>query len=209
MAFIHPKDMKVLVWIEQYHLRVGEFPNRELLSRQFPDFDLEANLKNEVFLNALKNRGIKLPSSDDNLSNEQVAAIAAVANFVADGRSLRAKLKDLGISPTKWQGWMRQKEFKTFLHDLTGNNFKDSLHVAQEGLLRSVERGNTDAIKFYLEATGQYQSPETQNIKIILSRIMEAITINVKDPDVVRAIAADFERIMTGQPPVERKELAI
>lgn len=204
------EEIKVITWIEEWWLRKDTFPPVGAFNDFFPGFSLEKSLKNEVFLMALSNRGIRLPSSDDNLTNEQLAGIAVIANF-RDPRSPTAKLKAVGISWTKWQGWMRNKHFKEFLQDLCGTNFRESLDVAQAGILKGMEKGNSDLIRLYLEMTGEYtpQSSEVVNLKLVLSRVLETIQIHVKDPNLLRNIASDFEKIMAGGVPTERKELSI
>lgn len=207
---MNAKMLEVLGWIEEWWLRREQFPPVDALHKFYPDFDLSAALKHETFLYALDQRGIKLPSPDDKLTPAQVAAIATLSNFT-DARSRSAKLRDLGITATQWQGWLKNKHFKEFLHELAGNNFMDNVDAVQEGLLNAARRGSTDAVKLYMEMTGRYtgQSQEVMNLKIILSRLLETIQIHVKDPAVIREIGIDFELIMTGGKPRELKEIDI
>lgn len=203
-------ELKVVNWIEEQWLRKHAFPPVDQLKACFPNFDLEVALSNSVFLAALDNRGIKLPQADSNLTNEQLAGIALMSNF-RDTRSPTAKLRSIGVSWTKWQGWMRDKHFKEYLQDLCAVNFNDSMDVAQRGLLASVEKGNVDAVKFFLEVTGRYtpQSTEVANLKLVLARILEVIQIHVKDPNVLRSIAGDFETVLAGGVPTQPKELML
>ena len=203
-------EIKVINWIEEWWLRKDSFPPVGAFKEHWPEFILDSSLKNELFLKALDNRGIRISAQDDTLTNEQLAGIAVIANF-RDTRSSTAKLRSLGITWTKWQGWMKDRHFRDFLKDLAGFNFKESMDVVQAGLLRSAEKGNVDAIKFYLEITGEYtqESQEVVNLKMVLARVLEAVQIHVKDPNVLRNIATDFERILSGGVPTERKELQI
>jgi hypothetical protein len=210
---INLEQLKAVNWIEEWWLRKHEFPPVGALKNFLPDFDLEEALKNEVFLASLDNRGIKLPRADQSehsLTNEQLAAIALMSNF-RDPRSPSAKLRSIGVTWTKWHGWMRDKHFKEYLQDLCAVNFNDSMDVAQRGILSSVEKGNIDAVKFYLEVTGRYtpQSQELANVKLVLSKLLETIQIHVKDPNVLRSIASDFERVIQGGDPTQPKELLI
>lgn len=204
------KMLEVLGWIEEWWLRREEFPPVDALSKFWPDFDLGAALKHETFLYALDQRGIRLPSPDDKLTPAQIAAIATLSNFT-DARSRSAKLRDLGISTAQWQGWLKNKHFKQFLHELASNNFVDNVDAVQEGLLNAARRGSTDAVKLYMEMTGRYtgQSQEVLNLKIILSRLLEAIQMHVKDPNVIREIGIDFELIMAGGKARELKVLDV
>jgi hypothetical protein len=206
-------QLKAVNWIEEWWLRKHEFPPVDALKNFLPDFSLEEALKNEVFIASLVNRGIKLPTADSSkhhLSNEQLAAIAVMSNF-RDGKSGPAKLRSIGVTWTQWHGWMRNKHFKEYLQDLCAVNFADSLDVAQQGILRGMEKGNTDTIKFYLEVTGRYtpQTQELANVKMILSRILEVIQIHVKDQNTLRAIDADFQKVLAGGTPEEPKQLLL
>jgi hypothetical protein len=204
------EDIKVINWTEEWWLRKKSFPPVDAFESFFPKYSLKEALKNEIFLKALNNRGIKLPENNTKLDNEQLAAIAVMANF-RDPRSPTVKLKSIGVSWTKWQGWMKDKYFKEFLQDLCAVNFEDSIDVAQAGILKGVEKGNVDSVKLYLELTGRYtpQSQEVVNLKLILSRLLETIQIHVKDPIVLRNIAGDFEKVIAGGTPTVPKELQI
>jgi hypothetical protein len=203
-------QLKVVNWIEEWWLRKHEFPPVDSLVSFFPDFNLDEALGNEVFLSSLDNRGIRLPRADSVLTNEQLAGIALISNF-RDPRSPTAKLRSIGISWTKWNGWMRDRHFKEYLQDLAAINFSDSLDVVQTGMLKAAEKGNVEAAKFYLELTGRY-TPKTQevaNVRVILSRILEVIQIHVKDKDTLRSIASDFEKVLSGGVPEPTQQITI
>lgn len=177
------------------------------------DFDIKEALKNPIFVKALSNRGITIPNNSDQygLSEEQLAAIMAVANF-HDTRGFSRKLKDLGITTTKWNGWLRDEQFKDTLHKVTGSQFEDSVHLAQAGLMSAVQRGDVSAIKLFFDATNRYQ-PQNQseaNIKLLITRIIEAIQVRVRDPQTVTLLARDFNDIFEGRDPnYDQKELSI
>ncbi len=196
--------------IEQYWHKNEVFPPSDFF--QYEEFDIVDNLKHETFHLALMKRGIKVPiivdrSSSavmpDGLTAEQVAAITTVINF-EDRRPRSVKLREMGITTTQWGGWLKDAEFKEFLHQMTTTHLQDVLHVANEGLLHAVERGDTNAIKFYYELTGRHtqESGSMHNLKVVLAKVIESIQRNVKDPAVLRAISADFELILAGGTPV-------
>ena len=199
-------ELQVVNYIEQVWNVSGKIPNKYMLQKKYPDFRFQISLKKVTFINALSNRGIDIISAlankePDELTTEQVAAVSVVLDF-NDTRSRAAKLKAIGVSGTKWQGWMKDSKFKAYLHKLSADGFEDSVHTVQEGLLRAVDRGSVDAVKFYMELTGRHtgSSAEVANVKVILARVMESIQRNVKDPETIRAVAYDFERIMRGEP---------
>lgn len=207
--------LEVISYVEEYWYRHEVFPPVGQLKRKYPDFDLDVALTHETFVLALTNRGIYIPKNardtiPQGLSAEQVSAILTVLDF-DDKRSRPAKLKALGIEPTKWAGWLKDRNFLAFLQQLSTSKFQDSVHVAHEGLFKAMDRGDTNAIKFYMEATGRFTqaSATNQNIRLILARVVESIQRHIKDPNVLQAISNDFDEIMRGDIVTETKELAI
>lgn len=204
------EQLEVIAYIEEYWHRNSRFPPVGQIEKNYPEFDLVNSLTHETFRLALHNRGIKAPSVGDavGLTPEQVAAIVTVIN-IEDKRPRHVKLKELGITPARWAGWLKQVEFKEFLHDMSQTQFDDVLHIAHEGLLKAVDRGDTNAVKLYMELTGRH-TPVTetqQNLKLILARVVESIQRHVKDPVLLQAIANDFELIMRGERISEPKRL--
>lgn len=183
--------------IEQDWHRYGEF-------RVPPGFDLEAAYANESFRYGLKVRGIQAPKSVTSvgLTEEQTAAILTVLNW-DDKRTRARKLQELGIKTATWNGWMKQPEFRDYVMNLTVNQMQDALPVAHESLVKAMEKGSTEAIKFYMELTGRHTGDAStmQNVKMVITRLIESIQRNVKDPEVLGNIQRDFEMILKGQDP--------
>jgi hypothetical protein len=203
------EHLQVIAYIEKHWFKFnGHFPSKEALFDHFPDFDINTALKHKTFRVSLMNRGIDAPvgpledellANPKGVSREQLAAIITVINF-EDKRSRLAKFKELGITAAQWQGWLKQESFKTFLQEMSAANLQDAAYVANEALIKAMDRGDVNAIKFYSEITGKYtqQHPQMQNIKIILARVIESIQRHIKDPEVLLAIGRDFEAIMAG-----------
>lgn len=202
------RDNQVISWLEvQYH-ETSSFPTVLLIQSEWPKTfptlpDVEHWLSQPHIHNALKNRGINphtKPSQSSNLSQPQAAAILVVANL-SDRRSLQAKLKSLGISTTQWAAWKKQPHFKKFLHEQLTADFETSLDRALSGLLKAVDNGNPRAVELYLEMTGRQPTENERNYRLAISRIVETITRHVKDPNLRRAIAEDFDKIERGIDP--------
>jgi hypothetical protein len=206
---LNKDQLKAIAFVEHYWFKFdGHFPSREAFFNRMPDFDINAALNHKTFRIALINRGIDPPVGplDDALLNvpqgitkEQLAAIVTVVNF-EDKRTRATKFKELGVTPQKWQGWLKIPTFKQFLQELSAANLQDAMYVANEALIKAMDRGDTNAIKFYMEITGKYQAatPQTQNIRLVLARVVEAIQRHVKDPETLRLIGEDFEAILNG-----------
>lgn len=200
-------ELRFINWVEQYWNKYQKFPRIGVCNERWSEElgNIIQVLSTPVVIRALTNRGIKVPSEQgmpDELTDEQVAAVSLILDY-SDKRSHNTKLRSLGITPAKWQGWLKNEVFKDYLHTLSANGLSDALHVAHTGLIHATERGDTNAIKYYMELTGRFssESASTQNFKIMISRIIEAVQRHVKDPDVIRLIAADFKVIVEGGTP--------
>lgn len=195
------EQLRFVNWAEQYWNLHKKFPPVGTYKAKYPSIDLSDDL---VQL-ALSNRGIILPMGEEvpsELTSEQVAAVSLILDY-GDKRSHNVKLRSLGITPTKWHGWLKNEIFKNYLHSLSANGLEDALHVAHTGLLNATERGDVSAIKYYMELTGRFteEAGQNQNFKVMVHRLGEAIQRHVKDPEVINMIAADFEIIMQGKVP--------
>lgn len=172
------------------------------LNRAFPpdDFFEDRSILNKpAFQKAMAARGISMLDSETGLSKEQMAAILTVTNYL-DKRSQSTKLKSLGITNQQWQGWIKDPKFRTYLHSISSDSFNDALHTAHEGLMKKVESGDVNAVKFYMEVTGRYteNSGQIENMKIIIAKLIEVIQRRIKDPELLRAISTDFNTVLTG-----------
>lgn len=212
MQPLNQDELSLISWIEQKWHATGKFPRADLIQEKFGLDVKDLVREHEVFKRALINRGIRYPNYDlgdidlGGLTNEQVAAIITVLNL-EDRRPRATKFKEMGISVAQWNGWMKEPEFVAYLHDLSSKNFANALDKAHEGLIKTVERGDVNGIKFFMELTGRWAPTGTggttgqtaENVKILLQRLIEVIQIHVKDPQVLRAIGEDFEKVMNGQ----------
>lgn len=190
-------EMRALSEIERYWIKHGKWPK----VIQTEGFDLTQSLTKESFIRGLFNRGITPPANvNGDLDQAQLAAILIVADY-NDRRSLTAKLKSIGVTTQTWQGWMKDRNFKDFLHSLSTQNFEDALHVAQQGLLASVDKGDVNAIKYWHELTGRAVSPEVQNVRVLISQLVQILQTHIKDEAVLVAIGKDIDRVMRGERP--------
>lgn len=210
---LSPVQKELISELELVWIRHGELPDGRELVRRY-NGKLESgtltidDLYDPIFLKALHDRGIALPRPNkSNLTQEQMSAAITMANYM-DDRSWNKKLKDLGISPTQWAGWIKNKEFKQFLEEVSTLDFEGNVQLAHQGLMKAMDAGKTDAIKFYLEATGRYsgQDSEVQNLRAVVSRLLDSIQRNVKDPETIQKIANEFDHIIKGEPVLQQPQ---
>lgn len=203
-------QMKAVNFIEFFWNQHRKFPSEDEIRTRIPRFDLSEALFKATFKRGLTNRGVPIPEElPFGLTDLQMAGILLVGNM-NDRRSIPAKLKSLNISMAKWNGWMKNPEFKNNLHRLVSGDFQDAVHIAQQALVKAVERGDVNAIKFYMELTGRSvdgaSASTVNNLKMVITRLVEVIQFHVQDPETLRAIRADLAAVMDGKEP-ERKAI--
>lgn len=199
------KQLRAVTWVEYFFRKFKRLPTEEEIPE---DHDGHVDFTNEIFCKALSNRGIVvdrnryLSDEDWSPTPEQMAALSVISDF-NDKRSIRSKLSDMGIALSTYQGWLKDRHFKEFLHEQSSEAFEDSLPLMQGGLLSAVEKGNTDAIRMWLQMTGREAeiNPQLNNIKLVIARLVESIQFHVKDPAIITRIAGDFDMILEGRQP--------
>lgn len=178
-------------------------------------FKLYEALQNDSFRRALANRGIKLPRSEEqeeleaslghpSLTQQQTAAVLTVVNF-SDKRSRNVKLRELGISVSTWNGWLKDESFRDYYFNLANQQFAHALPVAQESLIRAMESGKVEGIKFYMDLMGKGPSSSEasgHNVRMVLQKLIEVLQLHIRDPELLGAIGIDFDRVLKGESPV-------
>jgi hypothetical protein len=196
------EELNAVDFCEEHWHRYRRFPTKQELG-QFYKAPVDSFLSHPTVRFSLENRGITVPAEESDLptglSKIQVAAALKFLD-VEDKRSLSTKLKEIGVTTAQWYGWMKSKRFKDFVIDNSASDFEDALHEAQMGLRRSMERGETQAIKLYYELTKRYNSNEGQigNLRVVLAQIIETVQRHVTDAETLKLIANDFEAILGG-----------
>lgn len=203
-------DKHILSWIEHFYHENNEFPSTKAILKAWPKtfptlHQLHVFLDSPHIQTALYNRGLTSSPTNPNsaLTEKQLAAILSLSN-TADKRSRQTKLKELGVTTTQWNAWVKQKRFKEFFNKQLSADFENSVDRAFTGLLSSVDRGDTKAVQLYLEMTGRQPTENERNYKLAISRLIESITRHVKDPEIIKQIAKDFELIEQGLEPTRR-----
>jgi hypothetical protein len=205
--FLNELESELLDFVEGYHTKYGEFPERHVLEYalnnagwEFTIQEIDDSLSNPLLLRSFDERGIVPPTyskdSTTGLTKAQLA-IAAALNNTRDTRSDIKKIRDLGISPRMFSGWMHSKRFSDFLKDSAENLLENSTSDAHTALLRKVRSGDSAAIKLYFEMTGRYNPAQenTVNLQVFMTRVIEAIQKHVHNPEVLSNLAAELQLI--------------
>lgn len=195
-------DNRLVSTIEQHWATHHAFPSLTIIAKSLAiDYeDVQIALKTPTIRKMLENRGIEQKSIENQLSPAQVSAARAYLN-VFDRRPIQEKLRDLGINPSTFWGWMRGKAFKNFLMEQSEMLFEDGMPIAHRELLSKVAVGDIHAIKLFYEVSGRYtgaQSVEIQNMQLLMSRLLEAIQMEVGDQETIARIAERFQTLAAG-----------
>ena len=150
-------------------------------------------LMRQPVVKALDDRGIPWRQhSREELTDQQVAAALTVMNF-ADERSISDKLDQLGINSSAYYAWLNDPVFKNFVDNLSDQNLVNIRPTAIAEFTKLVNKGDWQAIKYYLDVTGTIQNNEQPQSEQLLRTIVEIIQRHVKDPEIILAIAQDIK----------------
>lgn len=191
-AFLSEAFIDMVHYIERFHATNGEPPNDEQMHRRFnvAEAVLEEFKVDPLVQKSLRTRGINYPSPKDFLNDRQLAAIAAMTNYV-DRRSDEKKLRDIGITPREWSTWMLDNKFTEYLQSRAERMFIGAQHEAHLGLIKGMRNGNVASVKLYNEMSGRH-NPDADhqlNIRVLLGGIIEILQLEIQDPIVLNRIA--------------------
>lgn len=135
---------------------------------------------------------VKLMQKAD-LDTVKRTAISYILDY-HDKRPIRVKLKDLGVTTSQYNDWLKEERFHTLLKRELDARFKNVDIDAQLGLSRLVLDGDLNAIKYYYEFTGKYRpSTETNvNITVVLAKLMDVLVRHL-DSEILDVIANEIE----------------
>lgn len=197
------KQFEVINFIEQDYLLNGQIPT----SARMEELGLVGKkaylewLNDPQFRRNLVARGVSLGENNKSgaLTEEQLTA-ANVMLDLNDNRSRKKKLSDLKIPTQKWEAWLRDPVFQSYLRARAENLLGDNLHDSHLALVDRVRSGDIAAIKYFNEITGRYIQAGGNNIDLasLLMRIIEIIQRHVTDNDQVSAIADDLLTLASG-----------
>jgi|KBSSwiStaDraftv2_1062776.scaffolds.fasta_scaffold00340_71 hypothetical protein len=150
-------------------------------------------LTRKPVIKALDDRGIPWRQhSQEELTPQQQAAALTVMNF-ADERSIAEKLDQLGILPATYYAWLQDPVFNNFVNSLADQNKINIRPTAVAEFTKKVNSGDWNAVKFFLEVTGEFANNTAPQSEVLLRMIVEIIQKHVKDPETIMAIAQDIK----------------
>lgn len=184
-------EARIAAFSEQQWFLTGHMPTPETLA---DTFGISRKKLNELLSNlktSFEERGMPIIEGRT-LSPQQVSMANQMLNL-ADQRSNRKKLSDNGITPTKWDGWMQNPDFKEYMMVRSKQILDGAIPEAHLALVENVKRGDLGSLKFYYEMTGFYTGKDQAiDPRAILNKVLEIIMRHVKDPETLKAIASEI-----------------
>lgn len=167
---------------------------------------LSALLLTDEFKQALEYRGIQYDPERNGLTMEQQTALLKLSDPF-DKRALSTKLKELGIPMPRFQAWLKQPLFFQIYNKYSQDAYREALPALRNRLISNAESGDYKSLELVFAITNEW-NPAQQSLedaRIVIMKIVEAITTHVKDPDVRKAILTDISLYATtisevGQP---------
>lgn len=171
-------QQSILDYIEQVFHESGIIPNNQRIADTL-NLSLtivKSAYQSDSFVQSLSQRGIEPSRQNDLLSTEQLAGLAVFFD-TKDGRSLKKKLSDCGITTQKWEAWKKQPIFQAHLRNRAEANLTNNLAETLTSITDSAHRGDINAAKLHLELSGRWSSKTVGelNVEFLMMRILEIL----------------------------------
>lgn len=143
---------------------------------------------------ALKARGVVVDGLVG-LTHEQDMFLQVLMDHT-DGLTLQKKLKKAGISNAKYQSFLRNPAFKRQVDNL-GESLIANKHEALMAIAAKVGQGDLKAAQLQLEINERYnpRKEQTFDAYVIMQSMFEIMSRHIRDPDTLKAIAADMRSL--------------
>lgn len=195
------KQKNFVSYVEQYyHRNRGKLPTPEqsAYALRYTLIEIKYFIQDQTVLEALSRRGISYEHllsqhASTYLSPTQIATALTISNF-ADTRPLDLKLESLGVTSSEYYAWLKSAAYRDFVSEMADQaleNVKPEAMVAFAQLLRN---GNVRALQMYFQMTGALEGENevVKNLKVTLSRVVEAVARHVQNPEVLQAISEEI-----------------
>lgn len=112
-----------------------------------------------------------------------------------DKRSNAVKLKELGLSTKTFQAYLKLEQNRSYYERRLNEAFETTEYSAKTSLMRNIESGDLNSIKYFHEYTGRFQSNDSTafNFILVLQKVMEILAKHV-DQAILDTVASEFEK---------------
>lgn len=203
-------DMDMLIaYIQMGVLETGNRPtySQALTFTGWKNKKLRAALKSECLKVRLRKRGVPWPdkwTEEIDRTTELTAQQVMVVQLVTDPtrpENLRKRLAIARINYTIYQNWMRNPKFAAAVRGVSERMIEDNISTVHTSLVKKAEQGDTGAMKLFYEVSGRHDPMKQQSLDLmtVVKLLLEVVTRNVTDPQVVGKIADGFESVIKGE----------
>jgi hypothetical protein len=166
---ISPEEVEKMVkaWCEQKYFETGKVPTTSAIIEAWDtSFPVVHNLLPQMkpYLQTLK-------QSTDHME-PKAFILAQMLLSTGDRRSLRTKLKSIGVTMVEYERIRRNPKFLEYMRKESQRRFGETDVTADLELIKNVEDGDLNAIKYYNELIGRAPSQESVNVAKVLATVM-------------------------------------
>ncbi len=190
-----PIEKKLVEFYELQWVLRHTVPTIEEVATKLEQSQVSVNyyLQRKPVIKALESRGIPyLQHTQSELTATQVAVAVTMMNF-ADTRTNEVKLDQLGINSQQYYAWLNDPQFKNLIDHLADQNLTNIRPTAIGEFTKKINAGDWQAVKYFLDMTGEFQKQDQPQSEQLLRALIEIIQKHVKDPDIILAIANDIK----------------
>jgi hypothetical protein len=106
------------------------------------------------------------------------------------------KLRAMGVSDARWQGWLKQQAFAARVSEVSEDRLRASVPIALQRIHEGVDRGDQKFIELSLEITGRHdRRKETVDVNSILMQIFNVLDEEIPDQATLGKIADRLRRL--------------
>ncbi len=120
---------------------------------------------------------------------------------ITDKRSKSAKLKAAGISTMRFDKFLDKPNYRDYFLGAMDRVRAKAVVSGDLALIRNVENGDLQSIKYFYELTGKYRGEQetVTNLVLLLAKVMEVLAKHV-DPAVLQTVADELESAIEIEP---------
>jgi hypothetical protein len=194
-------ENKVKLFVEQKYYQNGRAPSASEIQQHFKWTKEELFERLEGILSYQKENYLLDPVHD--LLEPKQFILAQMLLNTADRRSLRVKLKEVGVTPVEYDRWKVNPVFANYFRTQVNRRFRNGDTTADLELVKLLEDGDLNGIKYYNEITGRYRTAESLNVAQVLALVMD-ILVTLVSPDILKSVANQLEeKILRGALAIE------
>lgn len=156
----------------------------------------------DEFVEAVEARGIPWRSKGNaGITASQQYAISILTDPSLKSKDLRTKLRMAGVTYPQYRAWLKQPIFARHLNELTEGMLSDHVGDLHTVLMNRALNGDLNAIKYVHELSGRHDPNQKAIVDAakIVELIIEVVTRNVTDPQLLMKIQAEFQMVLSGK----------